>query len=474
MKTCSKLKALGLGAVLAAALTGCSSDSDSDGLVLPGTSSDIPNELKANYLFLNFYYFYAHEKNELSDNILSYYNAPILSSYGRSACTINYTDVCYMYSKMSDPYTRYYDPNYAAKVLAMINESDKDIGIGAILETIGEEGNTALVFTQVYEKSPAQKAGLLENDTLISIDKTIPATEKAALALLSGEEGDIISVEVKRAEDTLAFKIELGEFATPTVYLSYQDSIPVIRITEFDSKTVSDSGTYGEFIQALKKTEGAKSTIIDLRGNPGGDTRQCNSISAEFLDEGDTIIIDIETNMDSTIKNKQLSYFQAFDTIPYITTADGLAKDRYVVFLADTMSASCAEVVLSAVPVNTKSPIVGLISYGKGIGQYVIDNTPDNGLALITGLQSMDKNGNVYHRVGIVPDYESDDSAEQMKVAVEWAKERTKTRRTEGFYGSESTGHFAKKVRAVRTENSFPKNKKEFYQQLGGKLVIKK
>lgn len=482
MKTCSKLSVFGLCMALGAAFNGCTTSNDNEGIILPPDSDynnpnsmadKIPDELIANYQLLDVFYFYAHQNGELSRNILDYYNAPLLQDYGYSACTSEYTDVCYMYHKMSDPFTRYYDPMYAPRILSMLEESEKQVGIGIQVDSVAVGEQSAIVITEVLPKSPAEKAGLEANDTLLAVDKTVPGSMKALSNLLSAEDGDTLAFDIKRGNDTLTIPIEVGEFITPTVYVSYKDSIPVIRITEFTSETVSDSGTYGEFVTALKKTEGAKSTIIDLRGNPGGSTDQCNSISAELLNDGDVIIIDIETNVDSIIKNQKRTYFQVFDTVTFTATHDGIGKDRYYVFLADSMSASCAEVMLSAVTVNKRSPIVGQTSYGKGIGQYLLP-TYMEGLALITGLRSMDKNGDVYHRVGIVPDFESGDPNEQMAKAVEWAKEMKQTRRTTGYYGSESTGHFAKKARAKDTEVSFPKNRKEFLKQLGGKISIKK
>ncbi len=475
-----------LGLISALAFVGCSSDSDNEGIILPsataggqsaGSSSSssqnqIPDELEYNYEMLYYYYFYAHLDHELSEDVMDYYNSPLLDNYGYSACTIRYTDVCYMYSQMQDPFTRYYDPNYASRVYAMLNETESDVGIGAEIDSVATGGQKALVFSQVYPKSPAEKAGVKANDTLLTIDNTIPNSTKALEALLTGDEGDSIAVEVKRGSDTLTLKIEISTFQIPSVFLNYKDSIPVIHIAEFTNKTVSDSGTYGEFMDALKATEGAKATIIDLRDNPGGDVDQCNSISAELLSKGDTIIIDIETNIDSVLKGNKYEYIPVFDTVTYTAEKDGIGNGRYYVFMASDTSASCAELMLSALTVNRKSPVVGLNSYGKGIGQYVIP-TVKNGLALITGLRSMDKNGDVYHTFGIAPDFEIENPDEQLAKAVELAKDPFKIEHTAG-YGKENTGNFAKKARAKSNEGFFPKNRKEFYKSLSGALHNKK
>ena len=155
----------------------------------------------------------------------------------------------------------------------------------------------------------------------------------------------------------------------------------------------------------------------------------------------------------------------------YTTTQDGLGKDRYYVFLADSNSASCAERLMSSVTVNKKSPVAGLTTYGKGIGQRVF-LTASQGLALITGLQSIDKDGDVFHKVGIVPDFVSGDPDEQMAKALEWAKDGSMVR-TAG-YGTTSTNHFAKEKAASLQGSPLPKNRRELLKSLGGATYFRK
>ena len=93
------------------------------------------------------------------------------------------------------------------------------------------------------------------------------------------------------------------------------------------------------------------------------------------------------------------------------------------------------------------------MTYGKGIGQIVIDSTYRYGLALITALQSFDKNWESYHDLGIVPDFEIDDPDEQLAKAVELAKEGTYIR-TAG-YGTRKLNHFSK-ARLQEPSNKIP------------------
>lgn len=263
-----------------------------------------------------------------------------------------------------------------------------------------------------------------------------------------------MSFNVTRGETTAKVNVRTTRARRPTVHTHFEktesgDSIPVILIREFDAKTVG-GGTFSEFAEALEQTKGFKSLILDLRDNGGGDTEHCNAAASEFLSEGDTTTIDVEARVYGDSEGKHL--FQKLDTNVVVTTKDGSAKDRYVVILANANSASCAELMLSAIAVNKKSPVVGTLTYGKQIAQYLIYTDPENenagvlpdpeGLAVITAIYAYDKNWEKYHDTGIVPDFEIADRHEQMKKAVELAVEGTATR-TAG-YGTERLGHFSK------------------------------
>ena len=172
-----------------------------------------------------------------------------------------------------------------------------------------------------------------------------------------------------------------------------------------------------------------------MRDNGGGDGDQCFSMSQEFLAKGDSAAGVISTVADT------IRYRQTYDTTFAVNEVDGIAKDRYFVFLANEGSASCSEVLLLSVTMNRKLPIVGTTTYGKGIGQASF-MTPSFSLAIITGLKIIDKNFSTYHKYGIAPDFPISDRELAMKKAIELAKEATYLR-TAG-YGTVNTGHFAK------------------------------
>lgn len=399
-------------------------------------------ELYYNYVLLDYFYLYGHLRNELADDYKVYLGKESDNdSFSKGYCTFDYYDVCYMYDQLKDPFTQYFDPAAAPQIAENIFRTPTIRGIGAEVEEITDNTSQYLRISDIYPGSPAEKAGLQIGDIVVQIDGLSISTTSNFDAMCTGNIGDVIKIVVDRNDEMVVAAVIIDEYNEPSVRVSYQDSIPVIRILKFVSTTISDSGSYGEFLTALKKTEDAKSTIIDLRGNPGGETRQCNGITAELLSKGDTITIDIEAHLDSVFEGRNIRYIQKMDTLTYTVTADGLGKNRYYVFMADTGSASCAELMLSALTSNRSTPVVGQLTYGKQIGQ-MLDTTLYGGLALITALQGFDKNWESFHDLGIVPDYEIDDPDEQMAKAVELAKKASE-KRTAG-YGTKRLYHFSK------------------------------
>ena len=385
--------------------------------------------------------YYVNADKELKD--FEYYNQQG-KRHGFSATEYEFPDVSYMYSTLSDNFTNYFSPYRAEQIMQLLTYSEKAVGIGAQVrentvpaceqqEETCTDSATVLKFAHIYKDGPAEDAGIKAGDIILSVNGTIPKTVDAFERLTTGMEGEKFTLEILREGDSLEIEIALAPYITPTVFVDMYDSIPVITITEFTDTTTLPTGTYGEFIEALQETEGAKATVIDLRGNPGGSVEQCMDMTAELLPKNDTIAFMISHDIDTLTEDRVI------DTLTWIVDDNGLAKDRYLVFLADSGSASCAELMLVGTISNTKSPVVGLTTYGKGIGQTYL-GTYAGGITGITSMRMFDKNKKIYHRYGIEPDYKEGDPAKALDIAIQLAKERTAVRTKE--YGSKDTGHF--------------------------------
>ena len=425
-----------LGTATFFALAACSVEDGEDFTNISASSNDSEEELSLEeaelaYNYQLLYYYYINASEELGDyeDYLGYGQ-----KNGFAQGKYLFPDVAYMYSSMSDNYTYYLDPvQYVAWALSEYS-SDYSMGIGAFAETaFAEDSSISFVITNVYKESPANKAGIEIGDTVKAIDGTVPSSLTTFDKLASGEYGDTLEFEIARPSGDTLVKVVIDYYFIPTVELSFMDSIPIIKISSFEDSTISAYGTYGEFIDALEETADAKATIIDLRGNLGGSIDQCLDIASEFLDKNDTIALLVTNQYDEDIGGY-------IDSTIYYSSENGIAKDRYFVFLANEMTASCAETLILAVASNKRTPIVGKTTYGKGIGQFTY-TTYAGGFFSITAMKIYDKDKGSCHKYGIVPSYELDDD-ESLEKAVELSKSRTEFFDLE--YGKTNTGHFAK------------------------------
>ena len=350
-----------------------------------------------------------------------------------------------------DAYSASLTPVQVDDVFSLID--GKFVGIGVELKVDAPNR-----IARVIPRSPAEEAGILVGDEIRAIDgRTTERLTGAEVGdLLQGVEGERTTLRLCGADGRERTVVAVRRpIEVPSVedvrILDAPGAIGYLKISCFQKTTTSElSAALEQF-----RLQGAQALIIDLRQNPGGDVDQCNKVSGALLSAGDTIIIDVQSIVDTAVIDGRKKVFQAFDTITYINDHDGIGKDRYYILMASDSSASCAETFLSAVSVNKKTPIVGITSYGKGIGQAVLSKKEGiQGLALITALQGVDKNGESYHDLGIVPDFQIFDPAQQMAKAVELAKEGTFIR-TAG-YGTEKLNHFSKAREESSTGKQIP------------------
>lgn len=418
-----------LGAVLFTLVsTACTNDTTSSSQ--QDNYSTLSREFQYNYMLLYFYYNDAAQYLDTPE----YYVGKGDSEYSEYRIPWDYWDTYYLYAQMNDKFTRYVDPMRSAAYLNLLQNSETKMGTGI---TVSSTAQGEFIVESVIMNSPADKAGINKGDIITAIDKTVPGSLVIFNKLSSGKIGDNIVYTLKRDSSSLDVSLTLDEYFSPTAELSFRDSIPIIRIESFTPHTSSDSGTYGEVLEMLKATEKYSSIIVDLRDNGGGEGEQCMGIANQFLSKGDTTIGIISTSPDT------INITQALDTSFTINDQDGIAKDRYVVILANENSASCSEIFISALTSNRNSPIVGSPTYGKGIGQMSV-STPAYAIASITAMRVINKDGQSYHKYGFEPDFAISDNSAALEKAVTLAKERS-FKRTAG-YGSTNRNFLAKQT----------------------------
>ena len=401
--------------------------------------SDSEKEFEYGYEVLNYYYLFA-PSDSLKPNGTPWYKqlrnrydyigvGPAAFSGDGLEADDAILDTYFMFAMMGDQYTYYVDPSQFSfdNFVDLMEARDNETNVGVSVSPAFNGTDSVLVVSQIFRGSPAANSSLAVGDTIFEVNSYKITNPSIFDRLTTGNKGSVVTLSVARMGEGEREEVDISlfEYLPPTVIYKIIDSIAIIQITQYSiENTPSDSGTYGEFMDALAATEDTKATIIDLRGNPGGDGDQCQSIAAEFLNENDILSVEYSANQDSITGEPVILK----DTL-YVTE-DGYAKDRYVVFMTNQKTGSCAEYHIASVTSNKMTPVVGDQTYGKGVGYTMIPSYL-NGAIVVTIAMVFDRNKHTYHMYGILPDVFVNDNA-ALDTAMAIAKDGTRAR-TAGY-----------------------------------------
>ena len=304
---------------------------------------------------------------------------------------------------LDDPYSEYYN---AEDTQALMEALDGEMcGLGVLLTM---DMNTYMVsLVEVYENTPAQKAGMKKGDIIYKIDGEIVQEESLddVVALLHGEEGTTVKVTVLRGEELKEIDciVTRAQFTVPTVeWEMKEDHIGYLRIVEFDAVTTD------QFKKAIKKLQkkGMKGLVLDLRDNPGGSLTTVCDIADLLLPGGDIV-----STKDKNGKGETYKSDAEYLNIPMTVLING-------------QSASASEILAGAIQDYKLGTLIGTTTYGKGVVQQIY--SLENGDSLkITVSEYFTPNGRSIHGVGVEPDivveYEKEDN--QLEEAILQLKE---------------------------------------------------
>jgi len=190
-----------------------------------------------------------------------------------------------------------------------------------------------------------------------------------------------------------------------------ENDIGYISISTFDEDCGKDFKA--EYDNILNK--GAKSLIIDLRGNGGGLVEQALEIADLMCDKNETTLITIDKDGKEEVTKSKTD---RTITMP-------------IVILTNGATASASEILVAAVKENEKAEIVGDKTYGKGVIQELI-YLSNGGALKVTSAEYYTPNKNQINKVGIEPnhkvvfDYKNLEKDEQLEKAIEVLKEKSK------------------------------------------------
>ena len=256
---------------------------------------------------------------------------------------------------LGDPHTVFVEP------LARDFERDSFRGnfggIGALLER-REDGH---IYLSPLPGNPAEAAGVLEGDILLSVDgQEILAemTVQDVVDMIRGEQGTEVKLNIIHAGEIEPVDIAVVRSVILLPSVTYQileqaPDVGYIRLTRFSGESA------GEVADALAffGQENTEQIILDLRQNGGGLLGAAIDVSDHFLDSG-TIVYQVRLGEEEKV---------------FSATEDTIAGDVELVILVDGGSASASEIVAGALQDHGRATLIGMNTFGKGSVQNVYD-----------------------------------------------------------------------------------------------------
>ena len=292
-----------------------------------------------------------------------------------------------------DPHSVY----ISAKDVEMANDDLRGSFSGVGIEFVIR--NDTLRVQNVIKGGPAEQAGLLAGDKIVTVDDSVftgsELTNEVAMHTLKGPQGTQVRLGIVRYGETdkLEFTVtrdQIVTYSVPSVYM-LDDKTGYIKIKSFGENT------YNELLVALAQLsmQNFEQLVIDLRGNTGGYLFSAVMIANEFLTR-DRLIVYTEGRRSPREEHR--------------SDGRGSYKNMPLVVLIDEGSASASEILAGALQDNDRATIIGRRSFGKGLVQSPLSFT-DRSMMRLTIARYYTPSGRCIQKPytsGTDPDYEED------------------------------------------------------------------
>jgi len=256
-----------------------------------------------------------------------------------------------MLNELDDPFTSFLTEDRVRRLSEQMNGTFSGIGLQVDIR----DGWPIVI--EPIAGGPSERAGILAGDRIVLIGKesTKDLDREEVLKRLRGPSGTPVTFTVERENQRQLFTLTRDKVhlrAVQRVAL-LQNGVGYLDVNVFNAFTADEVSAA---IDSLVKM-GARSMVMDLRGNPGGLLEQGVAVAELFLDRGQSIV-QLRGRAGSPPQTYTDSQPQRWPTLP-------------LAVLVDRSSASASEIVAGALQDHDRAVVLGVTSFGKGSAQNV-------------------------------------------------------------------------------------------------------
>ncbi len=289
-----------------------------------------------------------------------------------------------------DRFSEYFSPENLESFNQAIEGRFSGVGLSVVPVKRG------LRVVQVFPRSPADQAGIVAGDTVISVEGESIGGESSteSTGKIKGPEGTEVTIGVLGGKSEVRqLRLTRAEVALPNVSSKVETvdgrKLGYVRMLSFSE------GVHAQLARAVRRVEreGAEGVLLDLRGNPGGLLDEAVLSASIFLPEGEVVV-----STDSRTQGHSVH-----------ETVGGNLPRRPLVVLIDRNTASAAEILAAALADDAGAPVVGTRSFGKGVFQQEESLANGGALKLTVGEYFTPNGVNLARSKGIHPDVKASD-----------------------------------------------------------------
>lgn len=303
-----------------------------------------------------------------------------------------------------DPYTVFFPPEESKSFSESI--AGNFSGIGAEL---GMSKENRITIIAPLKGSPAERAGIRAGDIIAAIDGagTDGLSIDEAVKKIRGPKGTKVTLTLVRSGEVLDVTITRDRIVVPNVehHLDQASGVYYIALFQFSENSAAlFDAAFRDF-----RASGARSLVIDLRGNPGGYLDQATLIASHFLPQGALVVTEDYQGKGENIVHRSKGY-------------GDLPAGTKVVVLINQGSASASEILAGALQDYDIATLIGTRSFGKGSVQELV--TLGKASLKITVAHWLTPLGRSISDGGLTPDITVERSQEDFEAGKDPQKDR--------------------------------------------------